>query len=72
MIDPATSWFEIVELPISKPQQLDIPTVDKKGKKGKKTTHDKDNKPKEAFFDKSSATVGSLVNQYWFCRYMRA
>ncbi len=71
MIDPATSWFEIVELPISKPQQLDIPTVDKKGKKGKKTTHEKDNKPKEAFFDKSSATVGSLVNQYWFCRYPR-
>jgi hypothetical protein len=43
--------------------------VDKKGKKGKKTKHDKDNKPKEAYFDKSSARVGSLVNQYWFCRY---
>jgi hypothetical protein len=36
MIDPATSWFEIVELPISKPQQLDIPSVDKKGKKVKR------------------------------------
>ena len=31
MIDPATSWFEIVELPISQ-QGLDIP----KGTKGQK------------------------------------
>ncbi len=33
MIDPATSWFEIVELPISQ-QELDIP-MDMKGHKGK-------------------------------------
>ena len=26
MIDPATSWFEIVELPVSQPQEHDIPT----------------------------------------------
>eukprot|EP00804_Cyclotella_cryptica_P011135 CCRYP_019065-RA/>CCRYP_019065-RA protein AED:0.43 eAED:0.32 QI:0/0/0/0.5/0/0/2/0/141 len=26
MIDPATSWFEIVELPVSQLQELDIPT----------------------------------------------
>ena len=72
MIDPATSWFEIVELPVSQLEELDIPSVVKKGKKGKKSTHvNKDNKPKEAYFDKSSATVGSLVNQYWFCRYPR-
>ena len=72
MIDPATSWFEIVELPVSQLEELDAPTVGKKGKKkGKKSTHDKDNKPKEAYFDKSSATVGSLVNQCWFCRYPR-
>ena len=25
MIDPATSWFEIVELPVSQPSELDIP-----------------------------------------------
>jgi hypothetical protein len=28
---------------------MDIPSVDKKGRKGKKTQHDKDNKPKEAY-----------------------
>jgi hypothetical protein len=28
MIDPATSWFEIVELPVSKLEELDIPSVD--------------------------------------------
>eukprot|EP00804_Cyclotella_cryptica_P012263 CCRYP_013852-RA/>CCRYP_013852-RA protein AED:0.46 eAED:0.46 QI:0/0/0/1/0/0/2/0/146 len=27
MIDPATSWFEIVELPVSQLQKLDIPTA---------------------------------------------
>ena len=32
MIDPATSWFEIVELPVSQPSELDIP----KGTQGHK------------------------------------
>jgi hypothetical protein len=63
MINPVTSWFEIVELPVSQLVQLDAPSVDHKGKKkGKRATHDKDDKPKEPYFDKSSATVGSLVN----------
>jgi hypothetical protein len=26
MIDPATSWFENAELPVSQPSELDIPT----------------------------------------------
>ena len=34
MIDPATSWFEIAELPISQLYELDIPTGTK-GHKGK-------------------------------------
>jgi hypothetical protein len=72
MIDPATSWFEIVELPVSQLVELDAPSVDRKGKKkGNRATRDKDDKPKEAYFDKSSATVGSLVNRCWFCRYPR-
>eukprot|EP00804_Cyclotella_cryptica_P022065 CCRYP_000977-RA/>CCRYP_000977-RA protein AED:0.53 eAED:0.57 QI:0/0/0/0.66/0/0/3/0/222 len=33
MIDPATSWFEIVELPVSQLQELDIPT----GTKGQRS-----------------------------------
>ena len=32
MIDPATSWFKIVELPVSQPSELDIP----KGTQGRK------------------------------------
>jgi hypothetical protein len=31
MINPATSWFEIVELPVSQLVQLDAPSVDCKG-----------------------------------------
>jgi hypothetical protein len=43
MINPATSWFQIVELPVSQLSQLDAPPVDRKGKKkGKKATRDND------------------------------
>ena len=67
MIDPATSWFEIAELPISQPSELDIP-MGTKGQKGK----DKHNQNKEPYFDKSSATVSTLVNRTWFSRYPRS
>ena len=66
MIDPATSWFEIVELPVSQPM-LDIP-MGTKGHKGK-DTHIQQNKP---YFDKSSATISTLVNRTWFSRYPRS
>ena len=36
MIDPATSWFEIVELPVSQLQKLDIP-MGTKGQRSKDT-----------------------------------
>ena len=64
MIDPVTSWFEIAELPISQPNELDIP-MGTQGQKGK----DKHNQNKEPCFDKSSATVSTLVNRTWFSRY---
>ena len=32
MIDPATSWFKIAELPISQPSELDIPMGTKRHK----------------------------------------
>ncbi len=57
MIDSATSWFEIVELPISQ-HELDIPTGTK-GHKGK----DKHILQTQPYFDKMSATVGTLVNR---------
>ena len=65
MIDPATSWFEIVELPVT-----EINSAIPKGKKGHKGTNTH-KPPKEAYFDKSSAQVSSLVNKIWFSRYPR-
>eukprot|EP00804_Cyclotella_cryptica_P000895 CCRYP_001139-RA/>CCRYP_001139-RA protein AED:0.39 eAED:-0.28 QI:0/0/0/1/0/0/2/0/246 len=65
MIDPANSWFEIVELPVT-----EFNSVTPTGKQGCKGTNTQ-NKPKEAYFDKSSAQVGSLVNKIWFSRYPR-
>jgi hypothetical protein len=50
MIDPATSWFEIVELPIFA-QEMTVPPAGK----GKKVTFDKNTKVAEPYFDKSSA-----------------
>ncbi len=63
MIDPATSWFEIVELPISQ-QELDIPM----GTKGQRST-DTHIQAKETYFDKMSATVGNIINRTWFRHY---
>ena len=57
MINPATSWFEIVELPISQ-QVLDIP-MGTKGHKGK----DKHIHSQQPYFDKMPATVGRLINK---------
>ncbi len=64
MIDPATkSWFEIVELSVT-----ELTSAIPKGKNGAKGTNTH-NKPKAAYFDKSSAQVGSLVNKIWFSHY---
>ena len=49
MIDPATGWFEIIELPCH--------TVLKKTKEGKMTV--------EVIFDKSSHQVARLFNKQW-------
>ncbi len=56
MIDPASSWFEIVELPLVKR----LTTMKVNGKeKGSK----------ELIFDKSSNQIARLVNKIWLCRY---
>ncbi len=57
MIDPASSWFEIVEFPVAD----HVPTEPVK----------KDGKTKEAYFDKSSFMISHLVNKCWFSRYPR-
>ena len=64
MIDPATSWFEIVELLVSQLSECDIP-MGTQGHKGLFTHKQK----KEPCFDKTSATVGSLINRPWVCHY---
>ncbi len=55
MIDPATSWFEIVELP--NVTNFTVPTMGK----GKKVTCDDYTKESETTFDQSSAQINNLV-----------
>jgi hypothetical protein len=61
MINPATSWFKIVELPTGRV------TVPKCGK-GKKITCLKYTKC-AVIFDKTSAQISNLVYKCWFSRY---
>jgi hypothetical protein len=56
MIDPASSWFEIVEL-------LVVEVAPTSHSKTKADTH---NKTKDAYFDKSSSMISTLVNRTWF------
>ncbi len=62
MIEPASSWFEIVELPVI--TEVIIP-LNTKGCKSKKTHEE----PNLAYFDKSSAMISNLVNKIWFSQY---
>jgi hypothetical protein len=62
MIDPATSWFEIVELPTVR---VTVP----KGGKGKKATCLDYTKDAE-IFDKTSAQISNLVYKCWFSRFL--
>ncbi len=64
MIYPASSWFEIVELPVT---TYAVIPMDTKGQKGTKT-HISTKLP---YFDKSSAMISKLVNKTWFSRYPR-
>ncbi len=64
MIDPATSWFEIVELP-TVAQKTTVPPA----AKGKKATFAKNTNVAELYFDKSSDQISNLVYKTWFRRY---
>jgi hypothetical protein len=61
MINPATSWFKIVEL-------LTVRVTVPSGGKGKKTTCLDYTKDAE-IFDKTSAQISNLVYKCWFSRY---
>jgi hypothetical protein len=58
MIDPASSWFEIAELPVIK--QLHQQTV-----------NGKEQLIADEIFDKTSEHIAKLVNKTWLCRYPR-
>jgi hypothetical protein len=63
IINPAVSWFEIVELPVT--EEIFSPLF-MRSKKDK--TH-KETKTKDEYFDKSSAMISNLVNKIWFRKY---
>ncbi len=63
MINSATSWFEIAELPTV--TKLTVPTTGK----GKKVTFANYTKMAETTFDKSFAQVSNLVYKTWFSTY---
>ncbi len=56
MINPATSWFKIVELP-TVAQEMTVPPAGK----CKQVTFDTNPKVAEPYFDKSSAQISNLV-----------
>ncbi len=63
MINPTTSWFEIVEVPT-------VRAMVPKAGKGKKATYLDYTKDAE-IFDKTSAQISNLVYKCWFSRYPR-
>jgi hypothetical protein len=63
MINPATSWFQIVELPTAT-KLMTVPTTGK----GKKVTFSENTKVAETTFDKSSAQISDLLYKTWFNR----
>jgi hypothetical protein len=65
MIDPASSWFKIVELPTV--TKLTVPTMGK----GKKVTCNNYTKEADTTFDKSSAQIRNLVYKTCFSRFPR-
>ena len=56
MIDPATSWFEIVKLLVTDNHVIPMDTKRRKGKRTHTTI-------KEPYFDKSSAMISTSVNK---------
>ena len=64
MIDPASSWFEIVELPIM--ETITPVEFNSRGRKVHKNII-----TKETYFDKTSTMISHLVNKTWFSRYPR-
>jgi hypothetical protein len=58
MIDPASSWFKIAELPVVE-------------RLCRKTVNGKEQSIADEIFDKTSERIAKLVNKPWLCRYPR-
>jgi hypothetical protein len=58
MIDPASSWFKIAELPVIKQTR-------------RQTVNGKELLKADEIFDKTSERIAELVNETWLCRYPR-
>jgi hypothetical protein len=58
MIDPASSWFEIAELPVVKQLHRQL-------------LNGKELLIADEIFDKTSGRIAKLVNKTWLCRYPR-
>ncbi len=56
MIDPASSWFEIVELPVVTRSR-------------RQTVNGNELLPADKIFDKTSDHIAKLVHKTWLCRY---
>ncbi len=63
MINPASSWFEMVELPV-----MEFITPSASSKKGTKT-HKTKITTKGDYFGKTSTMISHLINKTWFSRY---
>jgi hypothetical protein len=59
MIDPASSWFEIVKQPV----------VELTPTSHSKTRAESHGKTKDTYLDKSLSMISTLVNRTWFSRY---
>jgi hypothetical protein len=58
MINPASSWFKIAELPVVKQLR-------------RQTVNGKELLMADEIFDKTSECIAKLVNKTWLCRYPR-
>jgi len=72
MIDPASSWFKIAELPVVEINRAgnDRKTKPKVGRADRNAS-EAVSETKQAYFDKSSFMISNLVNICWFSRYPR-
>ena len=72
MIDPASSWFEIAELPVVEINRAgtDSKTKPKVGRADRNAL-EAISETKQPYFDKSSFVISNLVNKCWFSRYPR-